>query len=181
MTNIRFALAATTIVCAVGGGPTGTRAQASGAGQTAAASVARSPAPRDFAGRWVLVVAESDFGKSGPPLTIRLEVRQSPEQLQVVTHLVNDAGERTGTSTYAIDGSESRNVNGDVKVVSRLAWRGDSCVVESRTRRMGMAVKVTDRWSLSADASRLRIDRNMSALFGSRHMTMVFARDTTDR
>jgi hypothetical protein len=181
VTKIRFALAAAMIVCAVGGVATGTGAQASVAGQTAATALARSPAPRDFAGRWVLVVAESDFGSSGPPRAIRLEVRQSAEQLQVVSHLVNDAGERTSTSTYAVDGSESRNVNGDVKMVSRLAWRGDSCVVESRTRRMGMTVKVTDRWSLSADASRLRIDRNMSALFRSRHMTMVFARDTTDR
>jgi hypothetical protein len=66
-------------------------------------------------------------------------------------------------------------------MVSRLAWRGDTCVIESRTRRMGMTIRVADRWWLSADAARLTLDRDISAMLGKRHMKIVFARDSASR
>ena len=142
----------------------------------AQAGAQRAVAPRDLSGDWVLLPAASDFGKDGPPRSMRVEVRQDSLALLVVSHLVNDAGEHTASARYALDGSENRNVNSGLTVVSRLAWHGDSCVVEARTRRFAMTIHISDRWSLSPDGTRLTLERNISALIGSRRMLLVFAR-----
>ena len=134
-----------------------------------------TPAP-NFGGTWELSAAESDFGSESAPTTMQLDVVHDGRTLTVASRVASASGERASRSTYDTGGAETRNVNAGVTSVSTTSCDGVTCVMKTKSRRMGMAVRVTDSWMLSADGRTLTIRREVSALLGSRAMTMVFHR-----
>jgi hypothetical protein len=125
---------------------------------------ARARAHPDFSGTWTLDVAKSE----GPmvPTSATLKVTQTDKSMTIDRTTTAMGMTRSGTSTYALDGSPSKNTvnaNGtNVDFNSTAAWSDDVLVIKTSADFGGSPFSGTERYSLSADKKTLVVTNDAS-------------------
>jgi hypothetical protein len=113
----------------------------------------------DFTGTWTLDPAKSE----GPmvPTSATLKVTQDEKSMKVERTTTAMGMTRTGTATYALDGSPSKNTvsaNGQsVDFNSTAEWSENVLVIKTTADFGGGAFSGTERYSLSDDKKTLVI------------------------
>ncbi len=113
----------------------------------------------DFSGTWNLDVSKSE----GPmvPTSATLKVTQADKTLTIERTTTAMGMTRSGTSTYNLDGSPSKNTvnaNGaNVDFNSTAAWNDDVLVIKTTADFNGGTFSGTERYSLSDDKKTLVI------------------------
>jgi hypothetical protein len=119
----------------------------------------RSAAHPDFSGTWTLDVAKSE----GPmlPTASTFKITQTEKSMTVERTTTMMGMTRSSTSTYALDGSVSKNTvsaNGsNVDFNSTAEWNDNVLVIKTTGDFGGGAFSGTDRYSLSEDKRTLVI------------------------
>ena len=125
----------------------------------------------DFSGMWNLDVAKSE----GPmmPTSATLKVTQTEKSMTVERTVTAMGMTRTSTSTYALDGSPSKNTvnaNGaSVDFNSTAEWSENVLVIKTTADFGGNPFSGTERYSLSDDKKTLTIANEASV--GGQSMT----------
>jgi len=113
----------------------------------------------DFTGAWTLDPAKSE----GPmvPTSATLKVTQDEKSMKVERTTTAMGMTRSGTATYALDGSPSKNtVNANGQSVdfnSTAEWNDNVLVIKTTADFGGGAFAGTERYSLSDDKKTLTI------------------------
>jgi hypothetical protein len=113
----------------------------------------------DFTGTWTFDPAKSE----GPmiPTSATLKVTQDEKSMKIERTTTAMGMTRSGTATYALDGSPSKNTvnaNGqNVDFNSTAAWSDDVLVIKTNADFGGSAFSGTERYSLSDDKKTLVI------------------------
>ncbi len=113
----------------------------------------------DFTGTWTLDPAKSE----GPmvPTSATLKVTQDEKSMKIERTTTAMGMTRSGTATYALDGSPSKNAvsaNGqNVDFNSIAAWSDDVLVIKTTADFGGSPFSGTERYSLSDDKKTLVI------------------------
>jgi hypothetical protein len=132
----------------------------------ALATLAAVPGPRtaarahpDFTGTWSLDPSKSEGQMV--PTSATLKVTQTDKSLTIERTAMAMGMTRTGTSTYALDGSASKNsVNAggtNVDFNSTTAWSDNVLVIKTTAEIGGGSFSGTERYSLSDDKKTLVI------------------------
>ena len=107
----------------------------------------------DFTGVWELNPAKSKSSGQGPD-RMRLQIEHQGSSF-TITFRVTERGEtRQETQKYTI-GQESKNEMHGAPMTSHAEWDGATLAVHSVAVFSGKELKLTDRWSLSADGAAL--------------------------
>ena len=118
----------------------------------------------DFTGTWTLDPAKSEGPMS--PTSATLKVTQDEKSMKVERTTTAMGMTRSGTATYALDGSPSKNTvnaNGqNVDFNSTAAWADDVLVIKTTADFGGSAFSGTERYSLSDDKKTLVIASDAS-------------------
>lgn len=130
----------------------------------------------DFSGSWTLDAAHSIGLPKTQPQQVRLLIKQTPKDLV----MDRTAAEKTTTTRYLLDGTETMRTNSEGTVVkARSRWQGGALVTESaETRSMfGLTVVVlaTETCRMLADDT-LVIDTTMKGGGKEAHRRMAFTR-----
>lgn len=136
------------------------QAPADPAATTAAAATAAKP---DFSGDWKMDAAKSDFGPLPAPTLFVAKIDHKDPALVLHRTQEGGMGSYSGESRYTTDGKECLNRMFDNDLKSVLQWEGKVLVLDTRMDLQGNAIKLVDRWSLSADGKILTIDRKMES------------------
>ena len=130
----------------------------------AAAPSAPARAHPDFSGTWTLDVSKSEGAML--PTAATLKVTQTEKSIVVERTTTAMGMTRSGTSTYALDGSPSKNTvnaNGaNVDFNSTAAWDDNVLVIKTTADFGGGSFAGTERYSLSEDKKTLVIASDVS-------------------
>ncbi len=130
----------------------------------------------DFSGTWTLDMSKSDMGQGQPnsalsAAKVTLEIKQTPAVL-VTTRKV---GERTGTDTEKLDGSESINKSpGGQDIRSTNRWEGSTLVTKSIMSTGQGTAESTFVRSLSASGKVMTIETTMKTPNGVRKTKLIY-------
>lgn len=127
------------------------------------ASSAFAQAKTNFAGTWNMVVdpaaqqggapgggrGRGGMGGFGPTFTVTQDDK--------VLTIVRTMGENTMTTTYNLDGSDSKNMvmgrGGQQEQISKAKWEGANLVI-TRTQQMGeQSIEIRQTFSIGADGA----------------------------
>ena len=117
------------------------------------ALTAAAQAPPDFSGVWERNKAASSPEKQ-PLDSMKLKIDQQGDTIDVVLRAVQRGNLEQGTIRY-IAGRETRGEMHGVPVTCRAQWDGAALVVDSVAKIVGKELRLTDRYTLSADGNRL--------------------------
>ena len=132
----------------------------------------------DFSGTWKLNAEKSDArpGRGGGMMGMGdVQITQSDGKLVITMSM----GERSRTTTYHLDGSESSNsgMRGN-QMVTTSRWDGPSLVTEGNntvsTPNGDMQVKTKEVRSLSADGKTMTVVTTSTTPQGERTRTTIF-------
>jgi hypothetical protein len=132
----------------------------------------------DFSGTWKVDTDKSDApqGRGGGMMGMgELKITQEGGKLTLVMSM----GERSRTTTYNLDGSESRNpgMRGN-EMVTKSHWEGKTLVTEGEntfnTPNGDMTVKTREERSLSDDGKTMTVTTNSTTPQGERTRKMVY-------
>jgi hypothetical protein len=132
-----------------------------------APAVARAQATThpDYSGTYVLDPAQSD-GQMVPQ-KMTLKIAQTPAGLTVDRTQTNQMGESTSQMKYALDGSASKNTlntgGNPVDVSTVVTWEGASPVLTSAMKFGENDAQSIEKWSLTDEGKKLRIERKVTA------------------
>ena len=131
-----------------------------------APAVARAQAAHpDYSGTYVLDPAQSD-GQMVPQ-KMTLKIAQTPAGLTVDRTQTNQMGESTSQMKYALDGSASKNTlnmgGNSVDVSTVVTWEGASPVLTSAMKFGDNDAQSIEKWALTDDGKKLRIERKVTA------------------
>ena len=119
----------------------------------------------NFAGNWVLDVAQSEGGQF-VPAKMTQKITQTANQMIVERSMTNPMGETSATLTYALDGSSAVNDitmgPASTKVSTVVTWEGDSPVFSSVFNVQGTDISSKDKWTLSDGGKKLTINRTVN-------------------
>lgn len=126
-----------------------------------AVRAARAQQTPDLSGRWVLDVARSNFGDAPGPMAQMDEIDQVGNTLTI--HRTRDIGEGPVPSrfVYQIGGDATRHEVGGQVTMTTARWDGPVLQLHSVVQMPDAQAEVLDRMSLSADRSRLTIERRI--------------------
>jgi hypothetical protein len=139
-------------------------------GLTAGARAADHP---NFTGNWQADPKASDFGPMGQPDKAVINVTHKEPDLTIHSELVMGGTPRTWDATCKTDGSPCKTSNGDSL---SFAWQGDTMVVNRALSFNGMAVKIKETWTLSADGKTLTSMRTLETDHGNAEQKIVFTK-----
>jgi hypothetical protein len=118
----------------------------------------------DFTGTWTLDVSKSEGTML--PTSATLKVTQTDKSLTIERATTAMGMTRSGTATYALDGSPSKNTvnaNGtNIEFNSTAAWSDDVLVIKTTADFGGGSFVGTERYSLSEDKKTLTIANEAS-------------------
>ena len=131
-----------------------------------APAVARAQAAHpDYSGTYVLDPAQSD-GQMVPQ-KMTLKIAQTPAGITVDRTQTNQMGESTSQMKYALDGSASKNTlnmgGNSVDVSTVVTWEGASPVLTSAMKFGDNDAQSIEKWALTDDGKKLRIERKVTA------------------
>ncbi len=129
----------------------------------------------NFSGEWILNAAKSEFGRWPRPDSQTCAIEHTEPRLQVHTKRVHGDRNSRGAWDCLIDAGPCKvKLTGTgLKLSSRARWDDAVLVLESWGDYDGTAVRLLDRWSLSADGLVLTIVRRLSNQLGEAHQTIV--------
>ena len=153
------------------------------------AALAQQPAPApkaDYSGVWTLDTAKSD---GLPPMLKgqKLTVKQTGDRVEIESKMTLEEGDRNDTDAFTVDGKAAdytpKGPGGMEGKGKRTAtWNADGRGIdldEAATfdTPMGSAdVKITRKWSLSADGKTLTIEINAETPMGAQHSKRTFTK-----
>ncbi len=127
-------------------------------GLVAAAGCAADKHP-DFTGTWQLSTTASDFGTATPPRAMVSRIRHKEPAFIVNSTVVNATGEQESEYRWWTDGKTSSNTVGGLTFTTKVVWEGSTLVATSSTTGQQGPIEMTDRWTLSAVGSTLKVSR----------------------
>jgi len=132
----------------------------------------------DFSGKWELDPKSIEGGPGAGSVSMTLTVSQDAKVMKVAQQAKTPMGENATTTSYNIDGSESKNTvsNGGntVELTSTGSWDGPVFVVVTKGDVQGQPVTYTERWSLGQDGKTLHLQRDISAMGQSMSLKLTF-------
>lgn len=137
----------------------------------------------DFSGTWKLDKAKSEG--LPPGMDQEMSVTQTSDKISLETKLTTDQGEQTIADSYTLDGKETefapKTPNGASGKGKRTAkWTTDGIEVNEvstfDTPDGAVTVKMTRKWTLSADGKTLQIEINAESPQGTQTIKRVFAK-----
>jgi hypothetical protein len=144
------------------------------------AGVAALAAERpNFSGEWKLNSGKSDFGPmaGNAPTSMTRKIEHKGDDLSATTTQATPNGERTQTSKYKTDGSDSVNKAqtpmGEIEVKSVASWDGAKLVVKTSREIQGAQITQTETWTLSEDGKMLTVDNKISSPMGDFDIKLV--------
>jgi hypothetical protein len=129
------------------------------------AALGAQAARANFAGTYVLDVAQSDQGQMVPQ-KLTQKIAQTANQLVIERTQTNQMGESVATLKYALDGTPSVNeinIGGNAVSISTIvAWEGGAPVFNNTLNFNGNEIKQVDRWALDDGGKKLLVTRKFS-------------------
>src|SRR5690348_616396 len=107
----------------------------------------------NFSGNWQADTKTSDFGPMPPPDKAVMTVTHQEPQLTIKSELSTGGQSRTWEATCKTDGSECKSTDGEVTL--NVSWQAETLVVNRALSFNGIAVKIKETWTLSADGKTL--------------------------
>jgi hypothetical protein len=110
----------------------------------------------NFSGDWTLDASKSELGPLPPPSSMTRKIDHSDPALMVTQAMTGGPqGDQTVTMKYSTDGRETMNqmMGNDVKATA--SWEGSALVIAMKADFGGNEIKLTDKWTLSADGKTL--------------------------
>jgi hypothetical protein len=138
------------------------------------AAGARAADHPNFTGTWTADPKTSDFGPMGAPDKAVMIVTQKEPDVTIRSEFVITGIQRTWEATCKIDGSECKSTNGETTL--SLQWQGDTLILNRALSFNGMAVKIKEVWSLSADSKTLTSTRTLMTDQGDAAQKIVFTK-----
>jgi hypothetical protein len=143
-------------------------------------------AKANFSGTWTLDKSKSE----GLPPVLKdqvITVTQAGDKLTIESKLTTEQGDQTTNDVYMLDGKPAdftdKRPNGLEGKGKRTAkWSADGNGIEVseeityETPNGSVAVDVTRKWTLSADAKTLTIDMNIASPAGTQQMKRVLVK-----
>ena len=141
-----------------------------------AGAEARAQEKPVFSGEWTMNAAESDFGQFPAPSSFVRKIEHDDPELTYTTTQSGPAGTTVSELSYKTDGTETVNEVTGARTSGSARWEGD--VLEIRSTRGGGAteIRMVERWSLSADRRRLRVDGTVETAAGAAKLVIVLER-----
>jgi hypothetical protein len=128
----------------------------------------------DFTGKWQADLKTSDFGPMGAPDSAVMNVTQKDVDVTIHSELVMAGNSRAWDATCKIDGKECKSTTGEVTL--SLQWQGDTLIVNRALSFNGMAIKIKETWSLSADGKTLTSARALETDQGNAEQKIIFTK-----
>jgi hypothetical protein len=128
----------------------------------------------NFSGSWQADPKASDFGPMGAPDKALMNVTHKDPDVTIHSELVMGGNPRIWDATCKTDGKECKTTNGDVTL--SLSWQGDTLILNRALSFNGMAVKIKETWSLSADGKTLTSARTVETDQGNADQKIVFTK-----
>ena len=145
-----------------------------------------TPAKADFTGAWTLDLAKSE----GLPPVVKAQkvtIKQTGDTIEIETKTTLEEGDQTQSDKFVVDGKETdytpKAPNGIEGKGKRTAtWGADGNTIDIREAAvfetpMGSAdVKITRKWTLSADGKTFTIEMNVESPMGTQNIKRTFAK-----
>jgi hypothetical protein len=128
----------------------------------------------NFSGSWQIDPKTSDFGPMGPPDKSVMNVTHKDPDVTIHSEVVMGGTPRVWDATCKTDGKECKSTAGDVTL--SFAWQGDSLVLNRALSFNGMAVKIKENWTLSADGKTLTSTRTLETDQGNADQKIVYTK-----
>jgi hypothetical protein len=128
----------------------------------------------NFTGNWQADPKASDFGPMGAPDKAVMNVTHQEPDVTIHSELVMGGNPRTWDATCKTDGKECKSKAGDVTLT--FTWQGETLILNRMLSFNGMAVKVKETWSLSADGKTLTSARTLETDQGNADQKIVFTK-----
>jgi hypothetical protein len=138
------------------------------------ASVAPAADKPNFSGDWTLDASKSEFGPMPPPATMTRKIDHSDPAVTVTQAMTGGPqGDQTVTMKYSTDGKETVNqlMGNDVK--AKANWDGSALVIAMTADFGGAEIKLTNKWTLSADGKTLTDASHIATPQGEFDLTYV--------
>ncbi len=128
----------------------------------------------NFTGNWQADPKASDFGPMGPPDKAVMNVTHKEPEVTIHSELVMAGNSRAWDATCKTDGKDCKSTNGEVTLT--LSWQGDALIMNRALSFNGMAVKIKETWTLSADGKTLTSARSLQTDQGGADQKIVFTK-----
>jgi hypothetical protein len=128
----------------------------------------------NFTGNWQADPKSSDFGPMGPPDKALMNVTHKDPEVTIHSELVMGGNSRVWDATCKTDGKECKSTNGETTL--SFSWQGDTLIVNRAVSFNGMAVKIKETWTLSADGKTLTSARTLETDQGNADQKIVFTK-----
>lgn len=127
----------------------------------------------NFSGDWKMDPEKSTFGPMPPPASMTRKVEHNDPALTVTTSQSGPQGDQTITAKYSTDSKETTNDLMGNTVKSTATWEGDALVIASKADIGGNEVKITSKWTLSANGKVLTDALHLTTPQGEIDITTV--------
>ncbi|HLX43154.1 MAG TPA: hypothetical protein VKR43_06955 [Bryobacteraceae bacterium] len=141
---------------------------------TVLANVAPAADKPNFSGDWTLDASKSEFGPMPAPASMTRKIDHSDPGLTVTQATTGGPqGDQTVTMKYSTDGKETVNqlMGNDVKATA--SWDGSALVIAQKADFGGNEIKLTYKWTLSADGKTLTDAEHIALPQGEFDLTFV--------
>jgi hypothetical protein len=110
----------------------------------------------NFSGDWSLNIDKSNLGPMPPPTSMTRKVdHKDPAMSMTQATVGSPQGDQTFTFKLTTDGKESTNEMMGAQAKTKATWEGDTLVVNVALEIAGTEIKLTEKWSMSADGKTL--------------------------
>ncbi len=134
-------------------------------------------APPDLSGRWRLDIENSKFDRQAPPKTAVDRFEHVDPSLAIhSTRAEANGPEASFTLRYRIGSEGENNVMGN-PMKYKASWDGQALVIVTTGSFGENSIRLTDRYSLSADGSTLTLLRRYEGRGGPQEQVLVLRRD----
>jgi hypothetical protein len=134
----------------------------------------RAAAQADYSGNWTGDLKASDFGEVGSPDHVTMNVTHKEPEITVHYDLGLAGNPVVWDATCKTDGSECKSKTGDVTL--SFKWEGPSLTLNRAMSFGGMAIKMKETWTLSADGKTLTSSRAIATPQGDTTQKVVFTK-----
>ena len=137
-------------------------------------AVGAAPPPPNFSGNWTADLKASSFGPIGSPDHLTMQVTHKDPEISIHYDLGMAGTPVIYEATCKIDGKECKATKGEVTL--SLQWQGDTLILNRAMSYGGMAIKLKESWTLSADGKTLTSSRDVSTDQGAASQKVVFTK-----
>jgi hypothetical protein len=126
----------------------------------------------NFSGEWKMNAAKSDFGQmaGNAPSAMSRKIEHKDADITATTTQSTPGGDRTTTSKYKTDGTETvnkmRTPQGEMDAKSTAKWDGNKLVITTNFEVQGNAITSTETWELSEDGKTLTANARIATPMG---------------